>query len=218
MILMPPSADTVVDVRSLIKRPGATSSLDRVVPAPSDLSDDLVRLGPRVTVHALIDSVVEGLLVRGTVSVPAQVACSRCLVERPQDIEGAVAELFVAPDGGGRHDEIEAGYDIVDATIDIDTLIRDALADAVPVRPLCRPECAGLCPTCGVDRNFVEPGSTKHAVDGLRPTQDRVEPGSTTHAVDGLRPTQARAECDGHPDQHDLRWAALADLQLRDSH
>lgn len=157
---MPSSADTVVDVRSLIRRPGATSSLERIVSAPGDLSDDLVRLDPRVTVHALIESVVDGLLVRGTVSVRAHVACSRCLVEQPADIRADVAELFVVPDSGGSDDEIEAGYDIVDSAIDIDTLIRDALTDVMPVRPLCRPDCAGLCPTCGVDLNG--PGQIQH--------------------------------------------------------
>ncbi|CAN5815121.1 hypothetical protein BH23ACT10_BH23ACT10_00330 [soil metagenome] len=104
-------------------------------------------IGPAVTVRALIESVVDGLLVRGTVSAPARVACSRCLVKRSDDIAADVAELFCTPGDDG----IEAGYDITDATIDIDTLIRDALAAAIPVRPLCSADCAGLCPTCGAD-------------------------------------------------------------------
>lgn len=158
-----------------MNRPGATSSLDRVVPAPAELSEDLVAIGPQVTVHALIESVVDGLLVRGFVSAPAQVACSRCLVERSADITADVAELFCPPGDDG----VEAGYDITDATIDIDTLIRDAVAEAIPVRPLCRTDCAGLCPTCGADLG--------------------------------------RDPCDGHPDQTDRRWTALADLQLPDA-
>lgn len=148
---MSQSAATAVDVRSLLNRPGATSSLDRAVPAPAGVTNDLVRIGPQVTVHATIESVVDGLLVRGTVSAPAEVACSRCLVERTEDIDGSVAELFSPPDD----DDIEVGYAVADATIDIDTMIRDALAAALPVRPLCRPDCAGLCPTCGADLNAV---------------------------------------------------------------
>lgn len=131
-----------------MNRPGATSSLDRVVPAPAEFSEDLVAIGPEVTIRALIESVVDGLLVRGAVSAPARVACSRCLVEWSTDIIGDVAELFCPPGDDG----VEAGYDITDATIDIDTLIQDAIAEAIPVRPLCRPDCAGLCPTCGTDR------------------------------------------------------------------
>lgn len=174
---MPVPSSTLIDVRSLIDHPGATKSLDRVVPTPADLSDDIVRIGPQATVAAVIDSVVDGLLVRGAVTAPATLACARCLAKRSDEITAEVVELFRAPgtDGG----EVDAGYDIADATIDIDTLLRDALAAAIPVRPLCRPDCAGLCPTCGADRNV--------------------------------------APCDGHPQQGDQRWAALADLQLPDA-
>ena len=37
--------------------------------------------------------------------------------------------------------------------IDLDTLLRDALVPAVPYRPLCDPDCKGLCASCGVNRN-----------------------------------------------------------------
>lgn len=147
------------------------------MPAPADLSDDIVEIGAEADVHVMIESVVDGLLVRGTVRAPARVACARCLVEGDETLGSDVVELFTTPDradGDG-----DAGYDIEDDRIDLDILLRDALATAVPVRPLCRPDCAGLCPACGADRNV--------------------------------------APCDGHPEEHDQRWAALADLQLPDA-
>jgi uncharacterized protein len=150
---MPSPADTLIDVRSLIDRPGATRSLDRRVAAPMDVSDELVDVGPHVTVVAIIERVVDGLLVRGTVTAPARVACARCLVERDGEVRADVVEMFTARVGA--EDDVEPGYDIVDATIDLDTLIRDALAAVMPVRPLCRSDCAGLCPVCGADRNVA---------------------------------------------------------------
>lgn len=193
---MPSPADTLIDVRSLIDRPGATSSLDRHVAVPADLADDLVEIGPHVTVAAIIERVVDGLLVRGTVTAPARIACARCLTERDDELRTDVVEMFSAP--AGAEDDVEPGYDIVEGTIDLDTLIRDALAVVTPTRPLCRPDCAGLCPVCGADRNFEEPGSANHVQDGLRP-------------ADGLAP------CPGHPEEHDQRWAALSDLRLPDA-
>jgi uncharacterized protein len=172
---MPASADTLIDVRALIDRPGATTSLDRRMPAPADLSDDLVRIGPHVTVEGIVESVVDGVLVRGALTAQVRLVCARCLTERDGEVRADVVELFSAPDHVGDA-AAEAGYEIVDATIDLDTLQRDALAAAVPTRPLCRPDCAGLCPVCGADLNT--------------------------------------APCDGHPEQHDPRWSALADLQL----
>lgn len=153
---MPAPADTVIDVRALIDRPGATTSLDRRVPAPADLADDLVELGPHVAIEAIIESVVDGLLVRATVTAPARVACARCLAERDEELRADVVEMFSTPADG--EDDPEPGYDIVDATIDLDTLLRDALAEAMPTRPLCRPDCAGLCPVCGADRNAAPEG------------------------------------------------------------
>ena len=35
----------------------------------------------------------------------------------------------------------------------IEALIRDTFVDALPLQPLCRPDCKGLCPQCGVDLN-----------------------------------------------------------------
>lgn len=148
---MPEPADTVIDVRTLIDKPGATRSLDRSVVAPTDMSDDIVRLGSTVTVDAIIESVVDGLLVRGVVAVPVRLACPRCLAERDGHLRADVVELF----GGGDEADEDAGYGIVDSTIDLDTMIRDALAAVAPLRPLCRPDCAGLCPTCGADRNVA---------------------------------------------------------------
>lgn len=148
-----PLADTVVDARELIGRPGASRSLERDVVVPDDLTDDLIRLGPHVTMSGLIESVVDGLLVRGTVRVPARVACSRCLAEFDEQLETAVVELF-SPPGDDAAQAPEPGYVVHDDAIDLDTLVRDALADVRPLAPLCRPDCAGLCPTCGVDRNI----------------------------------------------------------------
>jgi uncharacterized protein len=39
------------------------------------------------------------------------------------------------------------------AEIDLRSFLREVVALAVPVQPLCREECRGLCPHCGVDRN-----------------------------------------------------------------
>ncbi|HEX6256245.1 MAG TPA: DUF177 domain-containing protein [Euzebyales bacterium] len=146
---MPSHADTTIDVRALIDRPGATRSLDRELPVPRDLSDDLVVPGPKVRADVLIERVVDGLLVRGTVTAQARVACARCLVTRDGTLRTDVIELFSSEVG----EDDEPGYAIVDATIDLDTMLRDALADAMPMRPLCRPDCRGLCPVCGADLN-----------------------------------------------------------------
>jgi uncharacterized protein len=141
-------------VRELIDRPGTSRQLDRCMPAPTDLSDDIVRIGDEVCLSGVIESVVDGLLVRGTVEARARLACVRCLVEHDDVVSADVVELFSRPDGGD-DEVVEPGYDITDDMIDLDTLLRDEMAAAMPSHPLCRPDCAGLCPACGADLNVA---------------------------------------------------------------
>lgn len=150
---MSPLADTVVVVRELIDRPGTSRQLDRRMPAPTDLSDDIVRIGGEARLSGVLESVVDGLLMRGTVEAPARLACVRCLVEHDDVVGVDVVELYSRP--GGDDEVVEPGYEIIDDAIDLDTLLRDALAAATPSHPLCRPDCTGLCPTCGADRNVA---------------------------------------------------------------
>lgn len=150
--MSPPLSDTVIDARELLGRPGTSRSLERHVAAPAEPIDQLVRVGPEVSLHGIIESVVDGLLVRATVQAPARLSCARCLREFPDELRTEAVELFSAP-GHTIDDEVESGYEIVDETIDLDTLLRDALAEVTPMTPLCRPDCAGLCPVCGADRN-----------------------------------------------------------------
>jgi uncharacterized protein len=138
-------------VRELIDRPGTSRRLDRRMPAPTDLSDDIVAIGAHVTLSGVLESVVDGVLVRGRVEAPARVACVRCLKERDDVIGADVVELYSRSDD----ETVEAGYEITEDTIDLDTLLRDALATAAPAHPLCRPGCAGLCATCGADLNVA---------------------------------------------------------------
>ena len=124
------------------------------MPTPSDVSDEVVRIGDQVHLSGVIESVVDGLLVRGRLEAPAGVVCVRCLTGRDEVIAADVVELFSRPERADQ-DAVEPGYEIADDTIDLEILVRDALAAAAPAHPLCRPDCAGLCATCGADLNVA---------------------------------------------------------------
>ena len=147
-----------VDVRELLSRPGAHKHV--VVRAPlEDLATPVASVpGDRpVTVDAEIESVVEGLLVSGTVSATAKVRCVRCLREFDQELEVEVRELFALEPR--REEDEDEGYAVLpDDRLPLDTLARDALVLAFPAFPLHSPDCAGLCPICGADRNTTDCG------------------------------------------------------------
>jgi uncharacterized protein len=105
----------------------------------------------------LLESVVEGIFVTGSVTGTWTVCCARCLTEWTQAFTIEVQELVTvdaveeADDGIDDH-----GYSLVDETIELDQLVRDAVGVEMPFAPLCRPDCQGLCPVCGGNRNLGE--------------------------------------------------------------
>jgi uncharacterized protein len=147
--------DRILKVADLVDHPGASRPLDLRLAVPEDLDLPLVDVLTPVHLAGVLESVVDGLLVRGTLTATMRMACARCLIAVEADVAPAVTELFADP---RRYpveeaDELEAGYEILEGTLDLDTLLRDALVPAAPLQPLCRPDCAGLCSECGARLN-----------------------------------------------------------------
>jgi uncharacterized protein len=148
---MPTTSAFRVPVSNMMKRPGAS----RAVEVEGVLAD--VR-GPGaeiaadrpIVVDATLERVSEGIVVRGTVGAHWEAACSRCLVPVGGDLALQVGELYER-----RPLEGETYLLSDDDVIDLEPLIRDALLLELPSVPLCRTDCAGLCPTCGVDHNLA---------------------------------------------------------------
>ena len=84
----------------------------------------------------------------GTVRAPWVGICRRCTVPVSGELCIAVSERFADPPI--TDDEL---YPICDETIDLGPLVRDAIVLELPMAPLCREDCRGLCPHCGSDRN-----------------------------------------------------------------
>ena len=100
-------------------------------------------------------------LVSGQARGSAEVACSRCLEGVTYDLEGDIEGYFLiegAPDEEYDDDDDVPGADEFDVLpadhiIDLEPLIRAALIMDAPNMPLCRDDCAGLCPVCGANLN-----------------------------------------------------------------
>jgi uncharacterized protein len=89
---------------------------------------------------------VDGVQASFTAVGDADLTCSRCLTEWVESVTVDGSQHFSrVPD--------EDGYAIVGGEIDIAGPATDEMALALPAAPLCRPDCLGLCPTCGTDLN-----------------------------------------------------------------
>lgn len=156
---------TTIDVLGLLDRPGEDRRLDLDLPAPAGLRLTDAEVRPPLHLDGVLESLLDGVLVRGTLGIALTLTCARCLDPVEDTVEAEVAELYSDPASSDDPDAIEEGFAIVDATIDLDALLRDAIAAAVPVAPRCRPDCQGLCPTCGANRNEVGCGCVEETHD-----------------------------------------------------
>jgi uncharacterized protein len=95
-----------------------------------------------------------GIDAEGTVTAPWVGVCRRCTTPVSGELRIAVHERF----GDGPAFSEDEMYPIADDAIDLGPLVRDAIVLDLPMAPLCREDCAGLCPQCGADRNEGECG------------------------------------------------------------
>jgi DUF177 domain-containing protein len=102
-----------------------------------------------VRLQLRLESFNGGLRARGQVEAPWHGVCRRCSTPVLGVSSVSVNERFVDHHVEG-DDEV---YLIEDDFIDLAPLAHDAIFLDLPLAPLCRPDCAGLCPQCGIDRN-----------------------------------------------------------------
>jgi uncharacterized protein len=158
----------VLDTRELGRRPGTMQTVRREIVAPAGLRSALVGVpdGAPLVLDLRLESVTEGVLVTGTVTVPTGGECGRCLEPVTTELVVDVCELFAYPDSvtdeTAGADEVDR---IVDDLIDVEPVVRDAVVLGLPVTPLCRTDCAGLCPDCGQRLDDLPAGHTHHKID-----------------------------------------------------
>lgn len=108
--------------------------------------------------------------VTGSFQATARLQCSRCLEPLVSQVAPAV-ELHLVPAPGVRHEEVELGRDDLELdfyqsdTLDVARLVRSETDLALPMKPLCRADCRGLCPACGGNRNLASCGCEIRTVD-----------------------------------------------------
>ena len=153
-----PRSPLVLDTRKLGRRPGTMQELQRTAALPEDLGTEVIAIkaGSPVEIDVRLESVVEGVLVTGSVSGTATGACVRCLDPVELDVGARFQELFAYTDRAAHHHEVAGDsdeddvYELVDDLVDLETVLRDAVVPTLPFQPVCRDDCPGLCAQCGL--------------------------------------------------------------------
>ncbi len=125
-----------------------------------DLPSDIGKFMAPIHLDAHVRKVKEEVTIEGRISTTVEMSCARCLKPHNEYINDTFKVVYrPKPDTEEQVDEIELDETDLDVmyyegnSIVISKLMRDQLLLLVPVKPLCKPDCAGLCPSCGKDLN-----------------------------------------------------------------
>lgn len=137
----------LVNVADLRAHPGRSRRV--VIETPVEYGIELASTDPEGDLVATLDlrSITGGLMVHGDITYPLRLTCYRCLAERSEVGTVRVRELIESvPDD-------DADYVLEGDDVDLEPVVRDQVTLSLPLLPLCREECRGLCAVCGADLN-----------------------------------------------------------------
>ena len=112
----------------------------------------------------------DAVFVRGRLGARVPQHCGRCLEPHTVTVRAQVDARFV-PSRRERGEEFELGADDLETdvydkgVIDLNTLVETETTLLLPMKPLCREDCRGLCPNCGIDWNTAACACAEKAVD-----------------------------------------------------
>jgi uncharacterized protein len=150
----------VINIAELMRRPGTRKPV--AFSAPVDeliIGDVTLPAGTQVTVDVVLERRADGITVAGHLSAPWSAECRRCLADASGTASVQVLELFQ------REPTSDDIYKIDADQLDLEPMVREAIVFELPIAPLCRPDCAGLCTECGVNRNDGDCGHGDVPVD-----------------------------------------------------
>jgi uncharacterized protein len=138
----------------------ARARVDRTYAADAVPSDDEVyRLVDPIVLTAEVTRSRDQYRLAGTVSTTIELACVRCLEPFQAPVRESFDVLYMPHTGQpGEEDKQIEDNDLTtafysDHVIDLGQLMLEQFYLAVPMKPLCRDDCRGLCPTCGTNLN-----------------------------------------------------------------
>ena len=118
--------------------------------------------GP-IEVQGKLTKTGQGIIFRGRIRGKISLQCSRCLesflktLDEPVCLEWLLVSTPLNPSGkdkeaGWQIEDLETGQ-IQDGVLDLAENILEEVILAIPIQPLCRETCLGLCPVCGENKN-----------------------------------------------------------------
>ena len=137
-----------INTVELLRRQGTERDLDVELPFSAfGAEDDRIDADAPVHVVVHLDSLSDGIVVTGHVTTTWHGVCRRCAIDVGGKVVAAVDERYqenvTDPDA----------FEFDGMQLDLEPMVRELVLLDAPATPLCRPDCRGLCPVCGMDLN-----------------------------------------------------------------
>lgn len=158
-------ADLKCDITDILDQAGeeivfsGSFDLDSVM-----IGERKLKFNTPVFAEGILRNVGHGILAEGKYQTTIVNECSRCLDEFDQELTGKVEELFVL-DTSKYSSENREVFPITNRIIDIEPAIYQLVITEIPFKPLCKNDCAGICPTCGKNLNKETHDCKEEAID-----------------------------------------------------
>ena len=145
-----------LDVAQMREGPG---HLDRTIPAAALPAEDDYRVVAPVVLEASTAKDKDNVRIAGRIGTTIELTCSRCLEAFAVPVDARFDLLHLPAAEAPDADEVELAEEDIntafyrDGVIDLGELVHEQLYLGLPMKPLCREDCKGLCPVCGGNRN-----------------------------------------------------------------
>ncbi len=180
-------SDSIIEIpRELFAIAGSSSFEGRLDPQTIDAGPDSYVFDEPLAWQVDISNTGDALLVDGRVEGRGRTRCARCLDDMSIEVKGHVEGYFVLPEADEPEDRDDDEFErLPDSnTIDVEPLCRAAVLVEMPLVPLCREDCKGLCPDCGINLNEETCGCAAKRAAELAEEEDRLNPFAALKGLD----------------------------------
>ncbi len=152
-----------LDVHYLLTEPVGTTRIFYIEEGQLQLDDDLTVAFLRGEIECLRTDY--GLFAQGEIATQVEVQCVRCLTPIPYSLTIQLADRF-AYNPQALDQAQDPAFPILNkGTIDLVPALREHTLLSLPLHPLCRPDCQGLCSRCGANLNEGPCGCPQEEAD-----------------------------------------------------
>lgn len=146
-----------VNLKRLELLPGQKKTVtEKFEGSPEWLSGMQAAFADEISVELLVEYTGRYWLVRGMLTAPLKLTCSRCLEEFSYLLRGDFERIVVSPDAKVRNhmaEDDDAYLLAEEGSVEIGQAVEETLVLNIPMVPLCREDCSGLCAVCGQNLN-----------------------------------------------------------------